>query len=284
MFRLIMINLAVFIPLMLVRVFGALSMSQDEFFVLQFRLLEFLGVHENINEWFFNIYTLITYQFVHFDFFHLLGNMVFLYFFGNIFIHLLGSKRVIPTYLLGGIVGGILYIIVYNVSPGLQSDVSGVLVGASASIFALSMAAVFYRPNFEIHLFGSFKVKLMWIGLFFIVYNLASIPAGHNVGGLISHLGGAIFGYLSILNLKSKNNIVTRFGRFLESLKSMFKPKPNLKVSYKKEKYRDDYEYMDYKKDKQAKTDAILDKISKNGYDSLTKAEKEFLFKQSNDK
>lgn len=285
MFRLILINLSVFITLMLFRVFSALSMSEPEFFNLEFKLLQFIGVHENLQDgWFYNLYTIILYQFVHLDFFHILGNMIFLYFFGQIFIHLLGSKRVLPTYLLGGIFGAILYMIVYNFSPNLQSSIGGVLIGASASIYGLAMAAVFYRPNFEIMLFGSFRVKLMWIGAFFILYNLAMIPAGNNVGGLISHMGGAVLGYLSIINIKSKNNIVNRFGTFLDWLKNLFKPKPKLKVTYKKEANRNDYNYMDYKKSKQDKIDAILDKISKNGYDSLSKEEKEFLFKQSNDK
>lgn len=286
MFRLIMANLAVFVPLMIIRVISALSQSENEFLSFQFTLMQFLGVHESLNEFYYNIYTLFTYQFVHFDFFHLLGNMLFLYFFGNVFIHLLGSKRVLPTYILGGVSGGLLYVLVYNVSPALQANIGGVLIGASASIFALAMAAVFYRPNFELHLFGTFKVKLMWIGLFFVLYNFAMIPTGHNVGGLISHLGGAIFGYISILNLQSKNNIVNRFGRFIARVQSWFQPKSKskLKVAYKKEVHKDDYAYMDLKKQKQDQIDAILDKISKKGYDSLSKAEKEFLFKQSNGK
>ncbi|MCB0479183.1 MAG: rhomboid family intramembrane serine protease, partial [Crocinitomicaceae bacterium] len=102
--------------------------------------------------------------------------------------------------------------------------------------------------------------------------------------GLISHMGGAILGYISIQNIQSKNNIVNRFGKLIEWFKNLFKPKPKLKVAYKKDVARDDYNYMDYKKAKQDKIDAILDKISKNGYDSLSKEEKEFLFKQSNEK
>jgi membrane associated rhomboid family serine protease len=284
MFRLILLNLAVFIPLMIIRVISSLSLSKIDFYNLQFSLLKSLGVHENlVDGWYYNLYTVFTYQFVHFDFFHLLGNMIFLYFFGQIFIHLLGSKRVIPTYILGGIFGSVLYILVYNISPTLQGNIGGLLVGASASVYALAMATVFYRPHFEIHLFGSFKVKLMWVGAFFILYNLAMIPSGNNVGGLISHLGGAIFGYISILNIKSNNNIVNRFGRFIERIKSWFKPKSKMRVAYKKEENRDDYSYMDHKKAKQEEIDAILDKISKNGYDSLSKSEKEFLFKQSNE-
>ncbi len=284
MFRLILINLSVFIAIMVFRVIFALSVGKSDFYMMELELLKFTGVHEDIpSGWYFNLYTIILYQFIHFDLFHILGNMIFLYFFGQIFIHLLGSKRVIPTYLLGGIFGGLLYIIAYNVSPSLQSPIGGILIGASASVYALAMAAVFYRPNFEVALFGQFRVKLMWIGAFFILYNLAMIPAGNNVGGLISHIGGAILGYLSIVNLKSKNNIVNMFSSLLNWIKNLFKPKPKLKVSYKKETNRDDYNYMDYKKAKQDKIDAILDKISKNGYDSLSKEEKEFLFKQSND-
>ncbi|MCB0478932.1 MAG: rhomboid family intramembrane serine protease, partial [Crocinitomicaceae bacterium] len=170
MFRLIMINLGIYLSLMLLRVFSSLSMAKGDFYSMEYNLLQFVGVHENLSDgWYYNLYTIILYQFIHFDLFHILGNMIFLYFFGQIFIHLLGSKRVIPTYLLGGVFGAILYVIVYNISPTLQSPIGGVLVGASASIYGLSMAAVFYRPNFEVMLFGSFRVKLIWIGAFFII-------------------------------------------------------------------------------------------------------------------
>lgn len=284
MFRLVMINLTVFVVIMLTRVFLKLGLGPEEFFKFDMNLLQLISVHENIqDEWYYNLYTVFVYQFIHIEFFHFLGNMIFLYFFGQIFIHLLGSKRVIPTYLLGGVFGAILYIIVYNISPSLESKINGLLIGASASVYAIAMAAVFYRPNFELMLFGNFKVKLMWVGAFFILYNLAMIPTGVNMGGLISHIGGALLGYLSIVNLKSKNNIVNMFGRVLDWIKNIFKPKPKLKVAYKKSENTDDYNYMEYKRAKQDKIDAILDKISKNGYDSLNKEEKEFLFKQSNE-
>lgn len=275
MFRVLMINIAAFLLIRLIIWLEVLPPL--DFF-------NAIVVHSNVNEWFYNIWTVFTYQFVHIDFLHILFNMIMLYFFSGIFIHFLGSKRYIPTYIIGGLFGAILYVIAYNVAPPLRDYTFSTLHGASASVMAIAMAVVFYRPNFEVMLFGTFRVKLLWIGLAFIALDFVNISNGENIGGHISHLGGAFYGWLSTNNPNSRMNIANWFDRIWAKIKSAFKRKPKMKVSYKKENVQNDYDYMDRKKANQDKVDAILDKISKSGYDNLTKEEKEFLFKQSNEK
>ncbi|MDF1673835.1 MAG: rhomboid family intramembrane serine protease [Vicingaceae bacterium] len=227
-------------------------------------------------------WTLLTYMFLHEQFFHIFMNMLILYFGGRIFIQFLNEKKLVSTYLLGGLTGGLIYILAFNLFPVFE-NIKGISIalGASASVMAVLIAAATYVPNFVVKLMFLGDVKLKYIALFYIVLDVISIPQG-NAGGHIAHIGGALFGFLYVQQLKKGNDFALGFSRFLDMLKSLFKPKKKMKVVYKKTaKTRNDYEYNAQKKSNQAAVDAVLDKIKKSGYDSLTGAEKAILFDAS---
>jgi hypothetical protein len=185
---------------------------------------------------------------------------------------------------LGAICGGLLYVISYNLFPVFNNHV-GRLLGASAAVRAIMIFIAVYAPNTVVRIF-MFKIKLWQIGLFVVLFDLIQLPSSGNAGGLIAHLGGALFGYLYAVQLAKGNNIGKWFENILDWFVNQFKSRhkrPFKKVhrtrkstSHRSSKKSDQGEH-------QKKIDAILDKIGKSGYDSLTKAEKDFLFKAGKD-
>jgi membrane associated rhomboid family serine protease len=273
--RFLVINIAVFVALKLVKlVFFFLNMEAS--FI---SIVRWLAVPSSLESLLLRPWTLISYMFLHLDFFHILFNMLVLYWSGRIFHEYMGNKKFISTYILGGLTGAILYIAAFNSFPVFENvrNVSFAL-GASASVLAILVATATYLPNFTVNLILIGPVKLKWIAVFFVAIDLLSIESG-NPGGHIAHLGGAMYGYLFISNLKKGRNIAAWFDKTANYIATMFKPKSNLKVAYKRK--TSDEEYNLKKTEKQKKIDEILDKISKSGYESLTKEEKETLFKMS---
>ena len=194
------------------------------------------------------------------------------------------NKKLLSVYLLGGIAGALLYMIFFNVFPAFQDFASqAIMLGASASVMAIVMVTAVNAPNYTINLMFIGPVKLKYIAAFYIVLDILSI-ASDNSGGHIAHLGGALFGYLYISQMKKGKNIAHGFDRFMDRLFSVFKPRPKVRVSYKRpmNDLDKDIQYNKSKAEKQKEIDTILDKIAKSGYDSLTKKEKETLFKNSN--
>jgi hypothetical protein len=187
------------------------------------------------------------------------------------------------TYVLGGIFGGIFQILAYSIFPALQGT-EVFVVGASGSVMAIFMAAAFHRPMAEVLLFGAVKMKMIFIAGIFILVDLLRMGSMDNVAHF-AHLGGIAFGILSIQKINSKNNIINWSKRTVDNLTKSLKGEPKMKVHKggKKKQYntRSDEEFNRHKKASQAQVDAILDKISKSGYDSLTKKEKQILFDQS---
>lgn len=226
---------------------------------------------------------LVTSIFAHFEFFHFLFNMIFLYFAGSMFMRYFNGKRLLYTYFMGGILGGLFQLIAYSIFPALQG-IESYVVGASGSIMAIFVAVAFHRPQEKILFFGIVPVRLIFLALFFILVDFFRLGDNDNVAHF-AHLGGAIFGIWSIQHLYSKNNIITLTERWIDRIKKPFQKGPKLKV--KKGGYQTDArkmtdeEYNAIKKKKQEQVDRILDKISKSGYDSLTKQEKAILFDQS---
>jgi hypothetical protein len=198
------------------------------------------------------------------------------------FEQLFDAKRLWYTYLFGGIAGGVLEIIAHAVFPALQNT-QIVIVGASGSIMAIFMTLAFYRPNLNVMLFGIFPIRLIFLALFFLISDLISLGTNDGVAHF-AHLGGAIFGALSIRNIASKNNIMVVLQNWgdtiVNSISSLFKSSPK-KPKRSNPRMKTDEEYNLEKKSKQEKIDQILDKISKSGYESLTRQEKDFLFNQS---
>jgi len=281
--RLIIINVAVWLSVRLVLLFLFLFNSPEG---TGDYLLSWLSVPASLSELLFRPWTPITYMFLHVDFFHILFNMLWLYWFGKIFLEYLGAKRLLSTYILGGLAGAFLYILAYNLFPVFSEVLPySTAMGASASVLAVVVATATYVPNFTLHLMFLGPVKLKYIAIFSVVLDIMSIQGG-NAGGHIAHLGGALFGFLVIGQYQKGNDVSVGFNKFFDSITSYFyKPAGNLHVSHSaagKVRKKTDEQYNYEKKQNQEQIDVILDKISKSGYSSLTKEEKEILFKISN--
>jgi membrane associated rhomboid family serine protease len=277
----ILVNIAVFLLVNIVNLFYFLLAISPEH---QFNLVQWLAVPA---DWklllFTKPWTILTYMFLHEGFFHILSNMIMLYFGGQLFVEYLGASRFTATYFLGGIAGALLYILVFNIFPAFDSIAPITLaLGASASVLAVFVAIATYLPNFTVNLilFGSVRLKFIAVAL--VILDLISIDKG-NAGGHIAHLGGAMYGYLAMTQLKKGRDFSIGFSRIIQSIKNLFsaKNKSKLKVSHKQ--YNRTQTAASSSKSKQEVIDQILDKISKSGYDSLTKQEKDELFKISKD-
>lgn len=228
-------------------------------------------------------WSIITYSFFHGGLFHLLFNMLWLYYSGRLVLNLFDRMRFLSVYFLGVISGGLLYLLAYNTLPNLV-NVNMTLQGASAGVLAVFIFICAYIPNQEVRLFGLINIKLWKIGAFFVALDLLRIAGGgDNLGGYIAHLGGAVLGYTYGRQLLHGRDIGGGFTRFLEGLGRAFTPREKrpFKKVYKNspKKSKKSKEAASDKTEKQQQIDAILDKISKSGYDSLSKSEKDFLFK-----
>jgi membrane associated rhomboid family serine protease len=285
--RLIYINLGVFLIVKLFYVFffllspsvGDLN-SKGIYFQQEF--LKFLMLPANIHSLAFRPWSVLSYMFLHFQFLHILFNILWLYWFGRIFLKYLTEKQLLSTYLIGGLSGAALFILFYNLFPGLKTELdTAQALGASASVTAIVMAISFYAPNFTVYLPFIGGVKIKYIAIFFVVTDVLQI-ASENAGGHIAHLGGAFYGYLFAMQLKNGKDIGKFFGTFMDGISSLFKPRKNMKVTYRKAASReDDLQFNKMKVENQKEIDRILDKIAKSGYESLSKSEKETLFKMS---
>lgn len=285
--KLIYINLAVFIVVKFVYVFffllhvGGGEIHSKAYFFQKF--LSYLMVPAGLDRLLVRPWTLITYMFLHFDFLHILGNMLWLFWFGRIFLKYLTEKQLYTTYLLGGIIGAFVFILSYNIFPGLRQELTmAQALGASASVTAIVISISFFAPNYTVYIPFLGPVKIIYITIVYIILDVLQI-ASANAGGHLAHLGGALYGYLFALQLKRGKDIGRSFSSMMDNLATLFKRKPRMKVSYKsRAKEMDDFEYNKQKADYQKEIDRILDKIAQSGYDSLTKKEKETLFKMSN--
>lgn len=275
--RLIFINVIVFAAIGVTFIFGRLAEQED---ATEHMLLQIFGLQTEPIEFITHPWALFTSIFAHFGIIHLLMNMVFLYFAGKYFEQIFGAKRLLATYLLGGIVGGLLEFFARMLFPAL-SDVA--VIGASGSIMAIFIAIAFYQPNLKVRFFTLPPFRIIWIAVAFIVFDVIQFNSNDDVAHF-AHFGGAIIGALSVQNIHSSSNIIAVFQRIMEFIRQMFSrnKRPNLKV-VRGEKVRriSDEEYNENAKKRQKETDRILDKISKSGYDSLNKKEKDFLFNQS---
>lgn len=280
--KLIGINLIVFLIIGILMVFGRLIYGEANNLVMPF-INEIFTLKGNLRGFLTSPWGLFTSIFSHFDFFHFLFNMVFLYFASMMFLRYFSSSRLLYTYILGGLLGGIFQIIAYSVFPALQG-IPTYVVGASGSVMAIFMAVAFYRPMEEVMLFGVFRLKMIFLAGAFILMDLLRLGTMDNVAHF-AHLGGIVFGIWSIQKLNTSSNVINWAQRNVENLRRRFKNEPRMKVRKggKKPSFdtRSDEEFNAHKKAKQEEIDRILDKISKSGYDSLSKKEKEILFDQS---
>jgi membrane associated rhomboid family serine protease len=221
-------------------------------------------------------WALVTYMFLHADVFHILFNMLFLYWFGEIFVLYLGDRKILPLYLLGGITGGVLYIASYNLLPVLAPALNGaLLLGASASIMAIVFGAATLNPEHEVRVMFLGNIKIKYITLAYFIIDLISIPYG-NTGGYIAHIGGAIFGMLFVRGLRNGIDVSRPMSRFAEAVTEQFKPKTKMEVTHRNITPGTAQQKTTRQNDEERMND-ILDKISRSGFDSLSKDEKDFL-------
>ena len=276
--RLIYINIAVFILINIVALISFLLNNPE----VSGKALNLFSVPSSFKVLIVRPWTIITYMFVHKDIWHILFNMLWLYWFGRIFLEYLDQRKLVAVYLLGGIIGAFVYILSFNIFPAFASVVAeSVAIGASASVMAIVIAIAAYVPDYTVHLFlfGRIKIKYMALAIFVLT---SIMDFSVNSGGKLAHIGGAFFGYFYTINLRQGRDIGKGFNRIIDFFVTIFKPRKKLKVIHKKA--ANEYEYNKTKAEHQTRINIILDKISKGGYDSLTKEEKETLFKESQKK
>ncbi len=283
---LILINLAVFLTVNVIGLIFWFFQDNPSTQASLNPLVYWLSVPADISVLITRPWSIFTYMFLQQGFFHIFFNMFVLYFGGRIFMEYLSEKKLLSVYIWGGIAGAVLYIMAFNLLPVFQDYVpQSIALGASASVLAILIAISTYVPNYTVQLllFGRVKLKHLAIGL--VILDILSIQRG-NPGGHIAHIGGALWGFAYIKMLKKG----TDMGNWLPSfnLKKFFSyftkssaPKYET-TSRPGERPMTDDEYNYKKKKQQIKIDEILEKISKSGYDSLSKEEKEILFKASN--
>jgi membrane associated rhomboid family serine protease len=277
--RLIYLNITVFLIISIIGIVGFLVVNPE----ISTQTIRFLSVPSSLNTLLVRPWTVITYMFTHKEILHILVNLLWLYWFGRIFLEYLDQRKLVAVYLLGGLSGALMYVISYNIFPAFSGVVgdSIPLLGASASVMAIVVAIAVYVPDYTVYLFLFGKVKINYIAL--VIFILTSVlDFSVNSGGKLAHIGGALFGYLYTLSYRQGRDIGKWFNKIIDSAATIFKPKKKLKVTYKKPS--DEYEYNRIKAEHQASINKILDKISKGGYDSLTRSEKELLFKESQKK
>lgn len=239
--------------------------------IIKYYTSEYLLLPASLPKLLTRFWTPITYMFMHADIWHILFNMLWFYWFGQIFEEYLGKKRTLGLYFMGGLAGAFLFVFSYNVFPiftHVNAAASNYLLGASASVMAIMVATATLLPDYTFNLILIGPVKLKWLVLFFIVLDFLGIT-GLNAGGELSHLGGALIGFLYIKQLQKGND-------WIGNIVKLFQPKPKMKVVSSNPSRKS------YDLPRQEEIDLILDKISRSGYDSLSKQEKEILFRASN--
>lgn len=272
--RLIYINGAIFVSLVLIQLFLWMFQTSSQ------AVLSLMALPAGLNDLLLKPWTIITYQFTHMGLFHFIFNMMFLYVGGNIFMDFFRKKDVWKVYIWGGVSAAALFIVSSYLIPAMSNRGGATLHGASGSVMAILLAATIYAPNIILNVFGIFPVKLKWITTFFILVDLINIPLS-NSGGHIAHIGGALFGCFFALHQKGQIS----FKLFEPVIKMNPKPKHKFKVEMNQGVGKKTNSTSSYNPSNQTPTqeeiDAILDKISKTGYDRLSKEEKDILFKAS---
>lgn len=249
---------------------------------------QWLSFPKDLGDFIWRPWSIVTYAFMHSGIFHILSNMIILYFSGQFFLTFYSPKRLVNYYILGAISGALLFSLSYNLFPAFQGTGKSFLIGASAAVMAVLVGVATKAPHLQVRLFFLGNLKLWWIAAFLVVVDFIQIPFG-NPGGHLAHIGGALIGYTYTKQLDKGNDIgawiescIDWFVQFFNSSKG-----PKMKTVHKnrssaKTKKSTSSKPQGHQKNQQ-KIDDILDKISKSGYDSLTKEEKDFLFKAGKD-
>ena len=278
--RLIYINVAAFIiSTLLSVVLGLFNVNVAEF-------LRDLYLPADLLQLLRRPWTLITYMFMHAGLWHLLGNMLWLYWFGRLFLYFFSAKHLRGLYVVGGLLGALLYIVAYNLFPMFESQLySATLVGASASVLAIAIATAVREPEYRINLMLIGPVKLKYFALFIVLFDVLYVGS-NNAGGHIAHLGGALAGWWFAKGVSQGRDITHWVNVCIDAISRLFdkrerKPRrPKMKVHTTNSRTAD-YEYNAHKKAQSDEVDKILDKLKKSGYSSLSDEEKRRLFEAS---
>lgn len=233
-------------------------------------LIEWLALKPSFETLLVRPWTILTYGFVHMGLLHILFNLLFLYYFGNLFLDFFSSRQFLVYYLLGIVAGGFIYMLSYNYLPALKTQET-ILIGASAGVTAIVIGIASHIPQYAMRFRFLGNIKLLYIAVAMVVLDVLQIPNG-NAGGHLAHLGGALLGFLMTRYFAQGSALV-------DWTEQLFRPKRKgpLKTVYKSSRPGTPAGRPD--ETEQEKIDSILDKISKSGYDALTKEEKDFLFK-----
>jgi membrane associated rhomboid family serine protease len=283
--RLILANVIIWLAIGVMRVFSFLLNLPDA--SLTDFIVDFLALPAKPEALAVKPWTLVTYMFFHMDFFHLLFNMLWLFWFGKIFLEFLKARQLLLVYILGGLSGGILYVLFYNIFPVFEKSLDlSVALGASASVMAIVTAISVYVPGYTVQMLFIGRIRIFYIALFLFILDFFMIRS-ENAGGHIAHIGGALFGLGFILVRRKGMNFSGVWSiSLLKRVIGIFKRR-KLRIDYNShrspnERPLTDDEYNARKAERQKKIDDILDKISKSGYESLTSDEKELLFRSGN--
>lgn len=282
--RLIYINVAVFVlGLLLAVVLGLFNIDINY-------LLRDLYLPADLLQLLRRPWTLITYMFMHAGMWHLLGNMLWLYWFGKLFLYFFSSKHLRGLYVVGGLAGALLYIVAYNLFPAFSTQLySATLVGASASVLAIAIATAVREPDFRINLIFIGPVKLKYFALFIVLFDVLYVESD-NAGGHLAHLGGALAGWWFVRGLGQGYDVTHWVNVCIDAVGGLFhkrerkprKPKMKVHVNSARGNRAADYEYNARKKTQSDEVDRILEKLKKSGYSSLSEEEKRKLFEASN--
>lgn len=271
--KLIYVNVGVYVFLALVQVVSKLFELDSSWLGWVFM------VPSNWSSFLHHPWTILTYMFSHTGFVHLICNVLMLYWFGQLFMTFFNQRDLVGVYVLGGLAGGLIYLLAFNFIPYYVQQGSNFLLGASASVMAIVVSTAVISPDYRVRIPLIGSVKIEWIAVATVLISLLSITSA-NAGGELAHLGGALAGYLFAKAYKKNKNIVGWINAFLDKLINLLKKRPSMNVSYENPSSarETDEEYNARKKQKNDEIDRILDKIKQSGYDSLTSDERKKLF------
>ncbi|NDW10406.1 rhomboid family intramembrane serine protease [Dysgonomonas sp. 520] len=270
----IFINIAVFLLLFVLTLIRKLA-------GLEVDIESYVAIPSGLQMLIYRPWTLITYIFVHFEIFHILFNMLFLYWFGQLFLMYFTPKNFGSLYILGGLGGAVLYLLIYNLIPYFSAQ-EATMVGASASAMAIMFGVAFYVPDLHINMLFVGRIKILYVAITLFIMDLLFFGLGENLGGHISHIGGAAVGYAFAKMYISGKDITRWMSNVIDRTVNLFKPSPKKKMTVKPGgKNETDYEYNQRRARQTEEIDAILDKIKASGYSSLSKDEKKKLFDAS---
>jgi len=281
----IFINVGTFIIIRLLIIIMQLFMKEASF-------LEYIELSSSFTLLLYRPWTIITYMFVHIDFLHILFNMLWLYWFGRIFLTFFTGRQLGGLYVLGGVAGAALFMIAYNIFPYLkQLSYNSFLVGASASVMAIVFAVSFYRKEYAINLLFIGRIKLIYLAIGVFLLDILAITS-ENAGGHIAHIGGALFGILFASRYNKGKDITGFINKIIDRFVNMITHKPTFKTYRSEKKTSDsdeknnhrketDDEYRRRKNEENRVIDEILDKLKRSGYESLSAEEKKRLFDAS---